>query len=810
MLKYSALLIITVLLSLTAGAQEKTPSGVLTGNIMDEKKKALEGATVQLISFADSLNKTTVITDKSGEFTFSSIAFGYYKLAISYIGLQPLAIDSINFRTERFDFNLTDIILKPRTTDNLEAIVIYAEKPLIESKDGNVTFNAGESALAAGNNASELLTNVPLVAKDPDGKITVRGKEPKILIDDKPVELNLQQLQDLLESMPGSSIDKIEVMTNPPPQYANEQGGVINIVTKKGRVGRNGRIAITSGTRGDVSFNGSFSYRKQGLAININGGGGYSNYEGNGYSIRNNIYTDSSNFFNTTNNYSNKGIRPNFRMNIDYDINKNNLLNIVVGYNQSDFENTNNTEYRTINRFTELWKMSRRQVTNEGSNYSPNLSLSYTWKGKPGETLKIISNYNFSASNSDRDFFQQFFNPDLTPNGIDSMQEQLNDTKVNSQSLRADYNRMLDNKKTFLSLSSVYNRNNNHVTVEASYKKKPEGTMQKLELLSNDFWFHQTVTSYHVSVRQILGPNFSFTAGTAVEQTAIWFELLKEGRDVKNNYWTWLPFANINKTWKDNLNMTVAYRRSIRRPGIGELNPTIDFSDPYNTRFGNEKLEASTAHNFDLVIGRTKPKYYLNLGFGHNIVQDIFSQLRTLLPDGKTQITWENISDRKEYEISTWDGITLSKKLRLNASASYTYNKYSAFDRTVRKFRNGGSFTSNLNSSFIPTDRWTLTVGYNLNRFANPQGYARWNTSINIGVMRKFFNKKMTVTINAVDPFSNQQRRTFTYGTNFNLESYSNTITRNFRISVGYNFIKKQKKKPTIPVLNKTGAHLQK
>jgi outer membrane receptor for ferrienterochelin and colicin len=47
------------------------------------------------------------------------------------------------------------------------------------------------------------------------------------------VELNLQQLQDLLESMPGSSIEKIEVMTNPPPQYANEQGGVINIVTKK-------------------------------------------------------------------------------------------------------------------------------------------------------------------------------------------------------------------------------------------------------------------------------------------------------------------------------------------------------------------------------------------------------------------------------------------------------------------------------------------------------------------------------------------------------------------------------------------------
>ncbi len=797
MLKRTAYLLIIILTAFSVAAQEKVASGILTGNIMDEKKKALEGATVQLISFTDSLAKKTVTTDKTGQFSFSEVPFEYYRLHISYSGLMPLRLDSIHFRTERFDFNLTDITLKPKVTDN-EEVIVYAEKPLIQSKDGNITFNAGESALAAGSNASELLTNVPLVGKDPDGKITVRGKEPKILIDDKPVELNLQQLQDLLESIPGSSIEKIEVMTNPPPQYANEQGGVINIVTRKGRVGVNGRASVTVGARGDITLNGSFTYRKQGLAININAGGGHSNYQGYGYSIRNNIYADSSNFFNTNNNYTNKGLRPNFRMNVDYDINKNNLLNLALNYNQNDFDNTNNTEYRNINQFGELWKLSRRQINSEGNNYSPNLSLSYTWKGKLGETLKIISGYSYSANSSDRDFYQQYFHPDYTPTGVDSVQQQLNDTKINSHSVRVDYNRMLNNKKTFLSFGSAYNHNNNHVVVDASYKKKPEGTMVKLDMLSNDFWFHQTISNYRASVRQVLGENFSFTAGSSVEQTAIWFELLKEGREVKNTYWTWLPFANVNKSWKDKLNLTLAYRRSIRRPGIWELNPTIDFSDPYNIRFGNEDLEASTAHNFDFVAGRTKPKYYLNVGFGYNVVQDIFSQVRTLLPDGKTQITWENISDRKEYEISTWNGVTLTKKLKLNASASYTYNRYSEFDRTVRKFRNGGSFTSNLNASFIPTDLWSITGSFNLNRFANPQGYARWNTSMNLGLQRKFFHKRLIVTVNAIDPFSNQQRRIFTYGTNFNLESYSNTRTRNFRLSLAYNFTKIQKKKPVI------------
>jgi Outer membrane protein beta-barrel family len=772
--------------------------GIITGNVMDEKKKALADANVQLISLSDSLNKKSVSTDNAGQFIITGINFGFYKLAITYIGLQPMIIDSINFRTERYDFNLTDITLKPRNTDNLGEVVIYAEKPLIQSKDGNITFNAGESALAAGSTASDLLTNVPLVSKDADGKLTVRGKEPKILIDDKPVELNLQQLQDLLESLPGSSIDKIEVMTNPPPQYANEQGGVINIITKKGKVGMSGRVSVTAGTRGEATFNASFTYRKQGLAININAGGGYNQYYGNGYSIRKNIYIDSSNFFNTTNNSRSENIRPNFRMNVDYDINKNNLLNLVINYNQSDFDNMNKTEYQNINRIDELWRLSQRRVNSVGNNYNPNLTFSYTWKGKLGESLKIITGYNFSSNFSDRLFYQQFFNPDFTFNGLDSTQEQLNETKINGYNVRVNYDRMLDNKKTFVSLGGAYNRNNNHVEVDASYKKKPEGTMSPLDLLSNNFWFHQTVTNLRGSVKQILGQSFSITAGTSVEKTDIWFELLKENRDVKNDYLTWLPFANINKTWKDKLNLTFAYRRTIRRPGIGELNPTIDFSDPYNVRFGNEKLEASTADNFDFIVGRTKAKYYVNFGAGYNKVKAIFSQVRTLLAEGKTQITWENISGRKEFEVSTWSGVTITKKLKVNGSASYTYNKYSEFDIEIRKFRNGGSFTSNINTVFTATDVLNITGGFNVNRFGNPQGFARWNTSMNMGVQRKFFNKKLTVTVNVIDPFVNQQRRVFTYGTNFNLESYSVTNTRNFRLSIAYNFTKAQKKKPLV------------
>ena len=754
----------------------------------------MEAVTVVLTSLKDTTKRRTIETDKNGNFLFEKISLGYYRLRFSNVGMQNLILDSINIRQERFDFNLNDVVMKPNANSQLTEVIVYAEKPLIESKDGNITFNAGESALAAGSNASDLLNNVPLVSKDPNGKITVRGKEPKILIDDKPVELNLQQLQDLLESLPGSSIEKIEVMTNPPPQYANEQGGVINIVTKKGKVGRSGRLSVSGGTRGEASMNGNFSYRKQGLSLTINTGIGYNRIQGDGYSSRNNIYTDSSNFFNTKNNYLNKNWRPNFRVNLDYDINKTQSINFVLQYNQNNFRNDNTTEYTNINRFGNIYRLSERNILNNGDHYSPNLNFTYTKKGKTaGETLKIISGANFSVNKSDRDFFQQFFNPDHTANGIDSTQEQLTNNQSNGYNIRVDYNKPLKNRKTFFSFGTFFNRSNSHIDVDASYLRKPEMTFVKADLLSNNLKFHQTITNLRGSVRQLLKENFSMTAGTSIEQTNITFELLKEFRKVKNNYLTWLPFANINRNWKDKLNLTLAYRRSIRRPGINELNPNIDFGDPYNIRFGNEKLVASTAHNFDVVLGRTKPLYYINLGLGYNIVENIFSQVRTLIPGEKTQITWENISGRKEYEVSTWGGITINKKLKTNLSASYTFNEYSNFDKTVNRYRDGGSFTSNVNSTFTPKDILNFTGSFTFNRFANPQGYARWSWSMNVGVQRKLFDKRLTITANIIDPFV-QKNKNYTYGANFYLQSFSTAQTRNFRLSMGYNFTKVAKK----------------
>jgi hypothetical protein len=773
-------------LSFNALGQQKAPLGMLEGQVRSEQGRPLQSATVILRSLKDSTVLYSAITDKQGEFQINSVAPGYHILCVSFTGFRVFCMDSIWFRAEKLSFNISDIVLKNSTSSNLQEVIVFAEKSFLESRDGNLTMNVSASAAAAGSSAGELLTQVPLVTRDPDGKISLRGKEPRILIDDKPVELNLQQLQDLLESMPGSSIEKIEVMTQPPPQYANEQGGVINIVTKKGRVGKSGRLSVALGTRGEQNLNANFSYRKNKLAISLTAGYSDNQFTGESSSFRQNNYADSSNFLSIANQNSNRSKRPLVRLSLDYDLSRRSGFSVTLQHNAQHADNEATTRFTNLNRFQLVSRFSDRTVTGTNDVSTPSATLSYQYKPKPGETLKLIFNGSSSITENDRTFYQRYYYPNTQFTGIDSLQQQFIDQSITTYSLRLSYDKMLNNKKTFFSVGSFYQHGAHHVVNAASYKKRSEQIMLPIPGFSNDLWFYQEVGNWRGSLRQLVGKEVSFTVGVALEPTQIYFDLLTENKKVRNRYVSWLPFANFNKRWKDELSLTLSYRRTINRPGMGQLNPTIDFSDPYNVRFGNPFLEASIADQFDGVLSRTRRTYFANLSFGYNTISAIFSPVRTLLEGGKTQVTWENISGRKEIEISTWNGMTISSRLKLTANANLTLQRYSPYDISVRKFRNGASFSASTGYTWTASEVWNTNGNVNVNRFASPQGFANWTAAIQVSVQRKLVKKKLLMTVTLIDPLINQQRKSFTYGPNFSLESFTLTRTQNYRLTIAY------------------------
>ncbi len=793
--KLTAFLFLLFLSKIILAQNTGPATGLVIGSILDaENSKAIQDAGVTIMLLSDTSIQVTQLSNANGEFILDKLGFGFYRLRVTAVGYSALLIDSIHIRAERFDFDLNDIKLK-KNAAVLNEVIVFAEKPLIENKDGKIIFNTGESALSSGATTTELLKQTPLVNVDNDGKILLRGKEVKILIDDKPVELDSKQLQDLMESMPGSMIEKIEVMTTPPPQYANERGGVINIVTKKGKVGFNGRVSINYGSRGEAAINGNISYRKNKLALNFSSGFGYNIYNGNSYSNRQNFYTDSSNYFNTIGESSNNNRRPNLRMSLDYDLSKQQSMNFTVMYNSNNSAYENIVTYSNADRNNQVYKLSNRNTATGNNSQSPVFNFTYTIKGKnPKNVFKFISGFNYNAGINERNFYQQYLNPDNTPTGSDSTQQQITNSHNTNINLRMNYDKSLKNNKTSLHFGATYNGYNNHNVLNTAFMKKPENVLVNNAVLSNDFRFHQTIYGVTASVRYDFIPNFYVNGGMLAEYTQTYFDIKNNSNRYLNNYWSLLPFANLVKKWKNDVSITFTYRRTVQRPRLNELNPSVDYGDPYNTRSGNPYVQPYYADNFDFIFGKWNKKYNFNVSVGFNALQKIYSSIRTLQPDGSTFTTWQNISGRKEYEASAWGGYTLTKKAKANLSFGYNYNVYSLYDRNIRRFRNGGSFYSTLNGSYQFTTLMNANASFTFNRFANPQGSVRSTLSMNIGVQQKFFKKKITVTFNIIDPFRQQQNKNFTYGSNFNLESFSTTNTRNYRLVLSYTFKMKEKK----------------
>ena len=783
-------------------SQSNRSMGLIIGNVLDAvTSKPLSFASIQLKKMSDTVVTVQVVSDKNGAFECLNLPFGYYKLRATMVGYADLQIDSIYLREERYDFNLGDVKLNISGAASSE-VIVYAEKPLIENKDDKIIFNVGESALSGGATTAELLKNMPLINNDPNGKILLKGKEPRILIDDKPTDLNAQQLQDLLESLPGNSIDKIEVMTIPPPQYATETGGVINIVTKKGKIGWVGRVNVSAGTRGESSTSANGSYRNQKLVLNLNGGVGVSTITGNGYSKRENIYRDSTNYFNTQNNYTNFSSRPNFRAQADYEFDKQHILSLTYQLNPNSFDNNSTTTYTNINNQQQIYRLSNRNNHSVGGGINHVLSGSYNIKEKKGPGyLRFIANANLSSSHNNRIFFQQFLFPDKIPTGVDSTQRQRFNTDNNSASLRIDFLRPLKTKQhNFnggISILNVWY----HGRVNTQFFNKIDQAFSTNDLLSNDFTNEQLVSTARAGLSYNFKSKYRLSFGIQAEYTHLQF-IFSQGNaiDVDNDYFNVLPNITLRKEFTKEMNTTFVYRATIRRPGIRELNPNIDYSDPYNIRFGNPYLEPTLSHNYDWNFSYVKGKYYVNTSLGYNKLTQVFNSIRTLQAGGKTEVTWKNIADRKEYEASAWGGYTFTKKFRMNGSAGFTFNQYGESEKRLFKYRDGATFYTSLNYNFTPSNLLTFEGTARYNNFADPQGRSRSNLTVNLGVQRKFFDRRLIVSINVIDPTTQQQYQTFAYGANFNLESFSSSNTRNYRIAISYQ-LNKVVNKPVKPLL---------
>ncbi len=167
--------------------------------------------------------------------------------------------------------------LKPRV---LKTATVTRQAPMIQHQLDRVVLNVDHQITAAGTNILELIRQLPGFRVTPDGLITVNGHPGvNILIDGKPTFLSAEDLASLLNGMPSTEVQKVEIMTNPPAKFdAEGTGGIINIVRKRNHAdGLNASVTATLGEGNYPRYTGSVlvSYKTKRINVYVNDGYSY-------------------------------------------------------------------------------------------------------------------------------------------------------------------------------------------------------------------------------------------------------------------------------------------------------------------------------------------------------------------------------------------------------------------------------------------------------------------------------------------------------------------------------------------------------
>src|SRR5690606_2017816 len=199
------------------------------------------------------------ITDVSGTFAIE-VPEGTYNIKVEFISFEPKNFAN---RTINADLSLGNIVLGMAAAD-LNEVMITAETTQVEVRLDKKIYNIGKDLTTQGGTVADALNNVPSVAVDVEGGISLRGNENvRILINGKPSAMAGFGNTDVLSQLPADAIERVEVITSPSARYdAEGTAGILNIILKKEKtLGFNGSVTAQAGHPDNAGLSANINYR---------------------------------------------------------------------------------------------------------------------------------------------------------------------------------------------------------------------------------------------------------------------------------------------------------------------------------------------------------------------------------------------------------------------------------------------------------------------------------------------------------------------------------------------------------------------
>lgn len=571
-------------------------------------------------------------------------------------------------------------IMSSDSVHQLNQVVVSSKKPLYEIKIDRTVVNVDASPSNVGANVIEVLEKAPGVNVDKDGNISLKGKNAVlVMIDGRPSYLSPADLFNYLKSLPATSIDQIELMTNPPAKYdASGNAGVINIKTKKTKtMGFNGTYNSSVGqgvyNRNSNSLN--MNYRKN--KINIFSNMSYSNWGGfNKLNILRK-YKDENNLVKAVfdqNSYAKNEENNNLNMKVglDYSVsNKTNIGIVLSGFSNPESSKNNNISLlKNASYNVDSIVNSENNIKNNWENISSNIYLQHKFDSL-GKELSIDIDASRFKSNSESVLINKMLNAN---NIIRSSEELLGifpiDIKI--ASIKTDYSRPLKNKAKFeFGAKSSYVETTNEANF---FNIFPTGKTIDYNK-TNTFNYTENINAAYLNYNKEIN-KWGIQIGLRAENTNA--KGYQKGNAIRTdssfvrNYTNLFPTSYITYSANEKNQYSINFGRRIDRPSYQDLNPFIFYLDNFTYNKGNPFLQPQISNNFEL--GYTYNQF-ITTTINYSITDKIFQE--SMIQDGfATIVQTNNIGTKTNYGITTNIQYEAKKIFSSNVYFAYTHDNY--------------------------------------------------------------------------------------------------------------------------------------
>ncbi len=740
----------------------------ITGKVMDSDQNPVPYAMVSIHLKKDSSFLRATGCDDSGIFHLELDLYKtqhyFLEISMTFFQSQFVAIDSNLSSINHLDLGNITLESKQHGLSELE---ISGRKSFLERKSDRFVMNIDQSIIAAGNSAFEVLEKAPGVSVNYQDAITMRGKSGVlILIDGKQSPMSAADLANYLKALPASSLDRIEIITNPSAKYdAAGNAGIIDIRLKKDQ---------RFGTNGSFSANyGQGVYPKAGAGFNVN----HRNKNWNIFGNLNYNYRKGLNKLNLYREFFENGQRTSAYDQQNYLIFPFNLYSGKLGadyYFPDSKTIIGFVASASLNQFNPRGQ-NRSDVENEIYQKISKFNTSNQSYDKwPSYSINFNARHNFSAAseiNLDVDYanFSNATTQNFITNYLDTSDQKIAPDyylfgdlkgKLSIQSVKVDYSKSLSSKSK---LEAGAKSSRVHADNDLAFFDKSNSEPVYDSTKSNHFLYFENINAVYINYHHDWNA-FQFQAGIRAEQTISEGNQVVYDQNFRNDYINLFPSLFLNYKLSEKYAMALHLSRRLDRPNYKQLNPFKFFLDPSTYKEGNPYLNPQ----FSWIIEWSHTLINnSNISLSYTSTTDNITEVIGPV-EGQERITVQtdrNLARFENYSVNANTNLNILKNWSGIIDATAWYGKYTGqYANTL--LRDGNlvlniSFTNTINVAGNWLGEFSL-------RYQTPQVYAFMNLEtmwgINLGIQKQFFDKKASIKLSATDIFwTNLPKATIKY-----------------------------------------------